>query len=1044
MKKRVLFLSLILSYLIFPLFVCGQQFNFQNYSVREGLAQSQVYAMLEDQYGYIWLGTQGGGVCRFDGKTFTQYSTREGLVNNYIEALYEDQEGNIWIGTQKGFSKFDGLGFQNFHLPESDFITAISQNPLGSFWIGTSNGTYQFDGKKFTDYHIPSSRVNCFFYDNKDNLWVGTDESGAYQIRDGKVSKNFRIADGLSANNIKSIYQDEKNNIYFAIFNGGINVYNGSYFSYFRTDEGLASNLVTTMFADDEGQLWIGSQSKGMTIWNLKENTFSYLNESDGLADNHIRNILKDHWGNYWIGTSGGGVSKYSGQQFIHYNTSNGLRGNQVYALEKDTSGNFWISSSNKGVSYFDGKSFTHFGKNEGFANVKCKAILVDNLSRVWFGTEGMGIALYTQDTFQFFKHEDGLSGNFIRDIIQDREGRIWVATAGDGITQIDISREKFTLSPTLTGNADNAFQEPQIRYRDNLKFRIYRKGKLGLGSRRMTDLHLDKKGRVWFATRDNGIGFFKDDESIFTISSQDGLLDDHVRSLTEDANGNLWIGMASKGICKLKLYHNAFNIENYNSFSYIKDRQSGNTLTSNNVYLLQIDKNENLWVGSEVGVDKLSFDKVGNINKIKRYGKAEGFIGIETCQNAVLLDSLKNLWFGTMNGLTKYNPNSASNNPIPPIVKITAVNLNYQPLAQSDFKKWANPRGGILPGLELPYDQNDLEIEFQGINLPNPEKVLYQWKLQGANDDWTPLRTKNSADFNNLAPNEYTFFLRAFNEDRVTSETPFQMSFTILPPFWQTWWFRLVSILLGILLIGFFIRARINQIRQKAAREKEKLEMEKHLLNLEQKALQLQMNPHFIFNALNSIQSLISQKDEKTARYQLAKFSKLMRSILENSRSQLITLEDEIQTLQNYLAIEKSSRGNTFDFEVTTLLEMDTEELMIPPMMLQPFVENAIIHGVAHLTEHGKINIHFLQKNKMLECSIEDNGIGRVAAKKIKSQIEHQHKSAALEVTQERLDILNKDFRGLKSLEIIDLENNEGVPSGTKVVVRLPVEESF
>ena len=1044
MKKIFLFLLFILSNLSLPQILSGQQFNFQNYSVNEGLAQSQVYAMIEDRYGYIWLGTQGGGVCRFDGKNFTQYSTRHGLVNNYVESLFEDKDGNIWIGTQKGFSKFDGQAFQNYHLPKNDFITAISQEPLGKIWIGTSNGTYQFDGEKFTDYHLPSSRVNCFFYDNKDNLWIGTDESGTYQIRDEKVLKNFKLADGLSANNIKNIYQDDQNNIYFGIFNGGINVYNGSYFSYFRIDEGLASNLVTNMFADDEGQIWISSQDKGVTIWNPKENTFSYLNESDGLANNHVRNILKDHWGNYWIGTSGGGVSKYSGQQFIHFNTSNGLLGNQVYALAKDTVGHFWLSSSTRGISYFDRKEFTHYGADEGFADVKCKSIFVDDASRVWIGTEGMGLALYTQDTFRFFTHDDGLSGNFIRDIIQDNQGKIWVATAGDGITQIEISREKFSLSPLLNGSIDSSFQSQQIHYRDNLKFRIYRKGKLGLKSRKITDLHVDKKGRVWFATRDNGIGFFKDDESIFTISNKDGLLDNHVRSLTEDTDGNLWIGMASKGICKLKLYRNSFTIENYNSFSYIDDRQIGNVLTSNNVYLLQLDADQNLWVGSEVGLDKISFDKVRNINKIKHFGKSEGFIGIETCQNSSLRDSMKNLWFGTMNGLTKYNPNSATNNPIPPIVKISAVNLNYEPLFQTEFKKWANPRGGILPGLELPYDQNDLEFEFQGINLSNPEKVLYQWKLEGASDDWTPRRSKNTADFNNLPPNKYTFFLRAFNEDGIANKTPFQMSFTILPPFWQTWWFRLVSILLSIFLIGYFTRVRINQIRRKAAREKEKLEMEKHLLSLEQKALQLQMNPHFIFNALNSIQSLISQKDEKTARYQLAKFSKLMRSILENSRSQVISLEDEIQTLQNYLAIEKSSRGNTFDFEVTTLLEMDTEELMIPPMMLQPFVENAIIHGVAHLTENGKINIHFLQKNNLLECSIEDNGIGRAAAKEIKSQIEHQHKSAALEVTQERLDILTKDLRGLKSLEIIDLKNESGDASGTKVVVRLPVEENF
>ncbi len=140
------------------------------------------------------------------------------------------------------------------------------------------------------------------------------------------------------------------------------------------------------------------------------------------------------------------------------------------------------MSSSTRGISYFDGKKFTHFGTEEGFAEVKCKSILVDDASRVWIGTEGMGLALFTQDTFHFFGHEDGLSGNFIRDITQDNQGRIWAATAGDGITQIEVSREEFSLSPPLNGGVDSSFQDPQIHYRDQLKFRIYRKGKLGLG----------------------------------------------------------------------------------------------------------------------------------------------------------------------------------------------------------------------------------------------------------------------------------------------------------------------------------------------------------------------------------------------------------------------------------------------------------------------------------------------------------------------------------------------------------------------------------
>jgi len=189
-----------------------------------------------------------------------------------------------------------------------------------------------------------------------------------------------------------------------------------------------------------------------------------------------------------------------------------------------------------------------------------------------------------------------------------------------------------------------------------------------------------------------------------------------------------------------------------------------------------------------------------------------------------------------------------------------------------------------------------------------------------------------------------------------------------------------------------------------------------------------------------NTIQSLINEKDHQKARYQLAKFSKLMRATLENSRSDLIPLEDEIQSLENYLAIEQLSRNNAFDFQINTSEKVDSEEILIPPMMIQPFVENAIIHGVAHISEKGKITVDFTRKNRKLECVITDNGIGREKAKALKSQVEHGHKSAALEVTQERLDIINKGNSQLKSLEMLDVVDEAEDVKGTKVILRLPL----
>ena len=205
----------------------------------------------------------------------------------------------------------------------------------------------------------------------------------------------------------------------------------------------------------------------------------------------------------------------------------------------------------------------------------------------------------------------------------------------------------------------------------------------------------------------------------------------------------------------------------------------------------------------------------------------------------------------------------------------------------------------------------------------------------------------------------------------------------------------------------------------------------------LEQKALRLQMNPHFIFNALNSIQAMISENDTKTARYYLVKFSKLMRQVLESSQKQKISLENEIVTLQNYLAIEQFCHNNRFDFELICDENILPDEIEIPPIVLQPFIENAIIHGLATKPEKGHLNIRFKLEKQTLVCVITDNGIGRAAAEKALHQREAKHKSTALMITQERLDNLNQN-KTTPSIEIIDLYHENGAPNGTEVMVRI------
>jgi LytS/YehU family sensor histidine kinase len=244
----------------------------------------------------------------------------------------------------------------------------------------------------------------------------------------------------------------------------------------------------------------------------------------------------------------------------------------------------------------------------------------------------------------------------------------------------------------------------------------------------------------------------------------------------------------------------------------------------------------------------------------------------------------------------------------------------------------------------------------------------------------------------------------------------------------------------LASIAVSLVFKWRVNRIKEKARQQQQKIMMEKEIVELEQKALRLQMNPHFIFNALNSIQSQIGTDNEQTARYYLAKFSRLMRQILDNSRNPVITLEEEISTLENYLLIEKFCNGDRFDYKITVDPKIEKDYVRIPPMILQPFIENSIKHGMKHIDgKRGLIEVEFIQKGDLLECSVTDNGIGRKQSEKLNSTSkETYHKSTALLVTQERLDLL-KDSRNIKSLEIIDLYNEKGEAAGTKVIVRIP-----
>ena len=987
--KNELFLLL----LACPLLLFGQPFNFRNYSVQEGLAQSRVNTLLEDSRGYIWMGTEGGGLSRYDGLRFQHFSTRDGLPGNYITALHESADGRLWIGAQNGLCQYDGLAFQPIHPQLATEINTLCSYGSDTLWIGADQGVFLLTNDSIPPVQATKEPAYCLLPEGQ-RLWIGTDK-GISWYENGRLSRP-PMPRALAEAQVRSLCRDSLGQTWVGTYGRGLYRYDGQFHLVYQN----ISNFILCMLQGSDGRLWAGTLDRGLMNWTPDGSSFEQLTEMDGLCSNHILAMAESRWGDFWFGSAGGGASQYSGQQFVQYTEKDGLPDNYTYALAADTAGQLIVSCGQAGIARYDDTTFQLLPE---FNGIVTRALIVDDSNRVWAGTEGRGLFIFSDTVVYQIDKQAGLSGNWIRAFAREPTGAVWVGAADGGFSRIRID------------SLPNGLDIQTVQQKE------------GLPDIRIFAMLRDSLGQLWYGTP-TGLGLWAAGNNRAFLTARDGLPQGNIRCLAQDSTGYVWVGAAGGGIARIQCRGDscrAIPVEG---------------LTSSNIYLLACGADGQLWAGSQLGLDRLTLDAEGNVKAIKHFGRAEGFTGIETVQNAVLLDKKDNLWFGTVNGLMKYNSRYNFTNAIPPLLHFTDIRLFYEPLERTAYAGLLGPWHQLKDSLVLPYNQNHLEFEFLGINHPNPEKVTYQWRLLGQEAEWSPPSQRNNVTYSNLSPGTYTFQARAFNEDGVPSPTPLEASFTIEPPFWATWWFRAIAIGALALMIVLFIWWRIRRVRFQARLERERLEMEKHLLELEQKALQLQMNPHFIFNALNSIQSLIVQQDQATARRLLAQFARLMRAILYNSRKELVSLEEELAVLRNYLDLESHIRGNLFDYEITLGDGLEEEAVLLPPMLLQPFLENAIRHGIAPSGKKGHIELAFQQKGPILEIRIRDNGIGIEESKRRKKDTSHQ--STALQSIQERLEVLSKEHNIRAPLEIREWMMENGEVGGTEVVVRVAFSE--
>lgn len=942
--------------------VLSQHYNFINYSTESGLAQSQIRSITQDKNGYLWLGTLAG-LSKYDGKKFVNYSIQNGLIDNQIVSLTADRSTGVWIGTMGGLNYFNGEKYKSYPFKEGmaeNLVNAIAQDVAGNLWLATDGaGVCRFNGKGF-DYFteengINNNNVRAVCVDSKGLVWFGTKSGICFY--DGK---NFSTLDTsiLQPYNVSHIFMDKHKNLWFSTFGEGVYNYDGKIFKNYTENNGLINNWIRSAIEDSDGNIWFASKF-GLCRFDGK--LFMKFTEAEGLPLDNTNIVFEDKEKNIWIGSDGKGLCKFLGETFTYLTTKDGLSSNIILSILEDQNQNLWFSTFGKGVTKKEGTKTIKYTTDQGLYNNNIWASLKDNKNNLWFCTD-YGVSRFDGKRFKNYGIADGLGAKTVYSICQDHQGRLWFGTT-QGISVSD-------------GEHFNSYGDPGYMGRD------------------VMSIVEDKKQRLWFATKN---GLYKlENEQFSKYTTTDGLCNNNLRSLVVDNANNLWIGTTA-------------GINYFDGRTFSKILIDG-IFNSNYIYFLVLDNKEFLWIGTNSGVfvlDTRDYIKSKKA-KFRHYTIFDGLPGMECNQNAAYKDHLGNIWMGTTEGVIKYDPNIKNfhSSNFEPITHISGVRLF---LKDTNWVKVAPEIDSIslLPkNLKVKYQTTHFTFDYIGIKLSNPSSVRYKYMLEGFDESWSSATDATFATYSNLPSGKYTFKVIAGDVMGIWNKVPAVFSFEILPPFWTKWWFILLCVFSGILLLWGIFRWRVNEIRKK--HQTQQLEYKSKLLLLEHQSLNSSMNRHFIFNALNSIQYYMNKEDKFSAHKYLSRFAKLIRMNLDSSMSNLVPVSEEIDRLDLYLQIELMRFEGKFQYSISIAEDIDTESIEIPPMLLQPYVENSILHGILPAEKTGKIDIRIEHgPDQSIVFSIEDNGIGIEESKARKLLKKSPHVSRGTSITAQRIQLL-------------------------------------
>ncbi|PUZ22559.1 Two component regulator propeller [Chitinophaga costaii] len=940
------------------------------------------------------------------------YNVKDGLANATVYGAVQDKDGFIWFATPTGVSKFDGKRFRNYAkhdgLTDNDVLKLAADNQ-GRVWFFTGSTKLSYYSNNLV--HNEQNDSSLYFPINQNPI--------QYAFDDGTVNTWFLNGGArvMRYNGRNTIYSSPgQTDLFFLLRNDTIfhplqasfqlTGWNDPNNPFQQIQPNILNYTQPAGYAlvHRKPAIVIGNK---LFIYNHNQASCFFSGNDYGITDD-IRSLYIDR-DNLWIGTQ---KALYYLKDYFRGDTklSRLLDNHYITSILGDRDGNFWISTFGDGVYNIPFKNFyfNYLDNTNGLATHSIFSIFKDQASGMLLIGQNAGYLNTLDRNGKISQY--GLSGS-----LGGRNSIISMLPYGkDVLIGMDNGIYTFNLAKQKPELLRNVSRLKDIDVSPGGKIRVAAEDQLitldddippVLSAGGITSVACIDDSTYYVGTN-TGLYFGTDWDSQLLSRWTDPRLKQSIRHL-KNINGDLWIGTADQGL--YVLHHDSV-------VSHISMRQD---LASDICQQLYYDERGHLFVATDRGVSEIDVAS----RKIMRKFTSNDGLNSDDIRDVFLQDSM--LYIATSNGLCYFRDKQLPVDTTPPTVYLSTI--RYADVSYTASAKTFT---------HLFKSKSSFEVEFGAIAFDLPDLVEYQYNFSADSTDWISTKS-NIIPYPDLQPGHYELVIRARKYNGAWSK-PVSLDINILPRWYQQWWARGILVLLGILLIGFFLRYIIRRVKQSETR---KTEYNRKIAELEAKALTNQMNPHFIFNSLNSVQHLILEKEEKQALNFLADFATLMRQMLNNSRKSYISLEDEIAFLTRYIELEKMRFANAFTYHFNLQPTLKEFTVYIPPMIIQPILENAIKHGLAPKTKAGYLEIRLELVDDMLYVSVDDDGIGWEKANSLKSGRLIKHESTALSVIRDRLQII-KSFNGnVGKLEIIDkFKSGLGSREGTLVEILIPI----